>query len=123
MPVCVAAAACRTLPSDEASSAGVSLLDLPDACLVVVLQGCAADSARTLFSAARAHSRLHQAALLVVQSLSVTVVRQQQADSMLLFLGKHGRLVRSLGVQAKARGAVTIRQLPPVLQLTSLRLD
>lgn len=124
LPCCChgVAAARRVLPSEP--SAGVSLLDLPEACLVVVLQGCAADGASSLFSAARAHSRLHQAALLALHSLAVTVARQQQVDSVLMFLGKHGGgLVRSLAVRATVRGAARLRQLPPNLQLTSLQLE
>jgi hypothetical protein len=45
------------------------LLALPDPCLLTVLQYCAADDQRGLCSAARAHSRLHQAAVEVLCSI------------------------------------------------------
>jgi hypothetical protein len=66
------------------------LLTLPDPCLLAVLQCCAAEDQRSLCSAARAHSRLHKAAALALSSIDVTVRQQQQLDSVLLYLDKHG---------------------------------
>jgi hypothetical protein len=66
------------------------LLALPDACLLAVLQCCAADDHRSLFSAARAHSRLHQAAVLALRSINAVVTSQQQADGLLTYLDKLG---------------------------------
>lgn len=40
-----------------------TLLDLPDPCLLKVLQCCAAEDQRSLFSVARANSKLHQLAV------------------------------------------------------------
>jgi hypothetical protein len=62
------------------------LLALPDPCLLAVLQCCAADDRRSLFSAARAHSRLHQAAVLALSSITAVVSHQQQADSVLVYV-------------------------------------
>jgi hypothetical protein len=68
------------------------LLQLPDACLLAVLQ-CCADEPCSLFSAARAHSRLHQAAVLAASSISFVLKegrlvkeRPDQTDSWLLYL-------------------------------------
>ena len=104
-----------------------SLLALPDTCLVKVLQCCAADDQRNLFSAARAHSRLHQTAVAALRSLTAYVPHQQQVDGVLLYLGKAGRSIDSITLQGRERFkrafAVRLRQLPPGLELTSLQLD
>ena len=77
------------------------LLHLPDPCLLMVLQSCS-DEPRSLFNAARAHSRLHQAAVLAASSIRVTrrryntAISQIQLDSMLLYLDSHGKQVSSL---------------------------
>jgi hypothetical protein len=55
------------------------LLALPDPCLLAVLQYCAEDDRCSLFNAARAHSRLHQAAVLALRSIKAITNRQQQA--------------------------------------------
>ena len=73
------------------------LLQLPDFCLLAVLR-CCADDPRSLFSAARAHSRLHQAAVLAANSISVVLTQQQQADSVLLYLTNHGQQVSSISL-------------------------
>jgi hypothetical protein len=57
-------------------SAPCLLLELPDPCLLAVLQCCAADDLRSLLCAATAHSRLHQAAFAALRSITA-VVRQQ----------------------------------------------
>ena len=71
------------------------LLQLPDACLLAVLQ-CCADDPRSLFSAARAHSRLHQAAVLAASSVTVVRNRQQRLDNVLLYLANNGEHVGSI---------------------------
>ena len=108
------------MPSTEPAS----LLQLPDTALVAVLQ-CCADDQRSLFSAARAHSRLHQTAVQALSSVVSVVSQQQQQDSLLLYLGKHGRHVSSIELRAvqpvwPVTWRVTLRQLPPNLQLSSL---
>jgi hypothetical protein len=108
--------------NDEASSL---LLQLPDPWLLAVLRCCAEDP-RSLFSAARAHSRLHQAAVLAASSITAIVSCQQQADSVLQYLRIHGQHVNSLAIQSVAEtGMVTLFQLPhSTLQgLSSLSLD
>jgi hypothetical protein len=96
------------------------LLALPDPCLQAVLQCCAADQ-RSLFSAARAHSRLHQAVLLVLQrSFQGFVPQQQLLNSVLAYIHKRGRQIDSLDLRAVH--SVTLRQLPSILQLSSLQL-
>ena len=95
------------------TSEAASLLDLPDRCLLRVLQ-CCADDCRTLFSAARAHSRLHQAAAMV-KGLSIRAVGQQQeqADDVVQYLSAHGQQVGSLEVDSATwEGRVTLCQLP-----------
>ena len=105
-------------------SAQCLLLALLDPCLVAILQCCAADDQRSLFSAARAHSRLRQAAAVVLRSLTMVITDHQQADSMLLYLANHGMHVDNMSLRAVGKSffAVPLRQLPPTLQLTSLEL-
>ena len=116
-----------------------SLLDLPDPCLLAVLQCCAAANQRSLFSAARAHSRLHQAALLVSRSITLTAQQprrqleyhtfqeeqqhhaaeqqrrqheQQRLDNVLLYLHQQGQRIDRISLSALSN-TVTIQQLPP----------
>ena len=101
------------------------LLALPDPCLLAVLQCLAADDQRSLCSAARAHSRLHQAAVAALHSISAHITHQQQMDSVLLYLSKHGQHADSIhmfGVNLE-EGAVELCQLPSHLQLNSLNLE
>lgn len=78
-------------------AAGQSLLlALPDPCLIAVLQHCAADDQCSLFSAARAHSRLHQAAVQVLYGIKAGVAGQLQADGVLLYLDRHRACVDQL---------------------------
>ena len=106
------------------------LLDLPDPCLLTVLQ-CCADEIVSLFSAARAHSRLHQAAVLALQDATVSV-SEEQVEGLLLYLDKHGKQMDSIdldgevewgGCQDHSYVTVTLRQLPPQLQPSSLCLS
>ena len=113
------------LPADEP----FPLLNLPDPCLLSVLQ-CCGDDLCSLFSIARAHSRLHNAVAALhsfqVHVRSTTHMRpQQHVSSALLYLGKHGQHTRSLmltsfvGFDLKP----SVWQLPSGLQLTSLQLE
>jgi hypothetical protein len=131
------------LPSTDT----VSLIDLPDPCLLAVFQ-CLADDPASLCSAARAHSRLHQAAAAALRSVTAKVVRQKQVDSVLMYLRKYSH-VDSISLQGapkaplqlgdsansvlarfrnpfSSRGRpdkVCLRQMPPNLQLHPLQLD
>lgn len=103
------------------------LLQLPDSCLLVVLQHTAAQDQRSLFSAARAHSRLKQVAEVVLRINSATVTEQQQVHSIQVYLQQHSQRVDSMTLlgEAEAYGRplpVTVVQLPPGLQLSSLQL-
>jgi hypothetical protein len=116
------------------------LLQLPDACLLAVLQRLAANTPglydgtwsddtnhRSLFSAARAHSRLHAAAAAALSALQALVRNQQQADGALAYyLARHGQHVTSISFSVRWHfGAATIiRQLPSQCgQLRSLRFS
>ena len=98
-----------------------SLLRLPDPCLLLVLQFCA-DDQRTVFSAARTHSRLHQA-VVALSSITAGLSQQQHADGLLLYLEKHGQPLDSLSLVGGAHGAVSLQQLPSNLQLTTLQFE
>jgi hypothetical protein len=98
------------------------LVELPDPCLLAVMH-CLADQPASLFSAARAHSRLHQAAVVVLSSITVTLKTQQQLeDSLLPYLGKHVQHVDTLKVCGCSL-SLSLLQLPSKLQLTSLQLQ
>jgi hypothetical protein len=99
------------------------LLALPDPCLLTVLQCLAADDQRSLCSAAMAHSRLHQAAVAALHSITAHITEQQQMDSVLLYLSKHGQHVDSIHMFGVEEGAVELRQLPSNLRLNSLQLE
>jgi hypothetical protein len=110
------------------------LLQLPDPCLLTVLQ-CCADDLSSLFSAARAHSRLHQAAAVALSSITVKLGQQQQAEGLLKYMSSHGQHVDSMELEgATLEGAsgvcvtsrsrrVSLHQLPDHLQLSSLVLS
>jgi hypothetical protein len=90
------------------------LLQLPDTDLLRVLQRLATNgdvNHRSLFSAARAHSRLHAAAAAALSALQVEVDSQQQADGVLCYLARHGQHVTSVSVPRRRRDPVDIRQL------------
>lgn len=75
--------------------ASTSLLRLPDERLVNILRFYLNDK-RSLFSAARSHSRLRKAAARVLSSIKADVSSQQQLDSLLLYLSHHGLHVRTI---------------------------
>ena len=100
------------------------LLALPDPCLLAVLQCCAADDQRSLCSAARANSRLHQAAVLALRSITVVVTKHAQADCVLRYLEKHAKHVDSLELEGGVKfGRTALGALPMDLRLRSLHLD
>ena len=100
------------------------LLDLPDPCLLAVLQRCSDN--RSLIIAARTHSRLHKAAVAALRSINTVLPTQQQADGVLLYLRKHGQHVNSIALQKPGHHgegeAVTLHCPPANLQLGSLQL-
>lgn len=100
-----------------------SLLDLPDNCLLAVLQFCADDDLCTLFSAARSHSRLHQAAAAALDSIYATPKQQQRVDGVLYYLSLHGQHIDGLDLEGKEDCSISLFELPASLQLTSLELN
>jgi hypothetical protein len=97
------------------------LTELPDPCLLAVLQYCAADDMRSVFNAARAHSTLHQAALVALRRIWLNCTQQHQADGVLTYLSKHGPHVDSVYLTGQTNCAVAFRHLPSGLQLSSLQ--
>lgn len=113
------------------------LLELPDACLLAVMQ-CFADAEDyfTLFTVGNLHSRLYQAAVEALGntgSITVVMTGQKQIDSMLEYLEKYGQHMSSVNLQVPAdtsgpvgsgpRPRATLRQLPPGLQLRRMHHD
>jgi hypothetical protein len=86
-----------------------------------VLQICAADDLRSIFSAARAHSRLHQAAVAALSSITTSLSQQKQLNDVLLYVEKYSRYVDSISIEG--RWKAILHQLPPSLQLSSLQLE
>ena len=112
-------ASCRRMAEEDPTQ----LLALPNACLSAVLQCCAGDL-RSLFSAARAHSRLRQVAGEVLSSITVgRVTQQRHVDSVLLYLSNHGGHVHCLHLEGVADygswSCVSLLRLPPSVQLDS----
>ena len=105
--------------ADEQSPASL-LLELPNPCLMAVLQLCAKEQ-RSLFSAARAHSRLHQA-VVALSSFTAVVPQQQQLDGVYSYLNKHGQHLDSISLEGHWDGSVSLRELPAHLQLSSMQL-
>lgn len=96
----------------------MSLLSLPDHCLHSVLQFLTDDLA-SLFSAARAHSRLHHAAAPVLSSIRAHITPQQK-DSLLLYISNHRQHINSIAVTAFG---VDLDNLPADLSINSLSLE
>jgi hypothetical protein len=129
-------------------SQGVSLLQLPDHCLVKVLSYFV-DDARSMLSAARASSRLHQAAGQAVREITAVWNQQQQpgpeaaaaarsmVDSVVLCCTKYAHRLRSVFICDEPRAgdivdtraldninteSYILRELPRTLQkLTRLK--
>jgi hypothetical protein len=99
------------------------LLALPDPCLLTVLQCCAAEDRCSLFSAARAHSRLHHAATVALTNITAVLPQQQKARSVKHYLGKHAKHISSINLKGTEGYTVSLRELPPVLQLKGLQLE
>ena len=110
------------------------LLQLPEPCLLAILRLLEHDP-DSLCAAARAHSRLHQVALLVPRHIKA-VVNQQRLDSLLQHLSQHSSSVQVAsmdlkGTQIEIRHGPhgphnepwpTLRQLPTSRKLASLQL-
>jgi hypothetical protein len=103
--------------------APMQLLQLPDPCLLRVLQCCANDLP-SLFSAARAHSRLQQASVLALSSITAYDITHQRADGLVQYLSTYGHHIHSIEITGDADqlGALPRFQLPPNQQLDSLDL-
>lgn len=114
-----------------------SLLQLPDECLQAVLRFHAHDPI-TLFSAARAHSRLQQAAAVVPKTLKMAICEssraQQQINSLLTYSSRYVPHIRSVDISSVYRWSwdmlcsprkieALVCELPAGLQLRSLRLE
>jgi hypothetical protein len=113
----------------------LSVLHLPDPCIFKVLQCCAVDP-RSIFSAARAHSRLHNIAVLAINSITAPVQQLQQDTSLLPYLSRHGQHVSNIvmgftrpsfnmlwnGFDSNEEDDVhlALDHLPPLHNLTSL---
>jgi hypothetical protein len=105
----------------------VSLLQLPEHCLVTVLRCCAGDPG-SVCSAARAHSRLHQAAVEALKSITAEVNQKQLDTLMGVYLNSHGQHSDSISLEVEYHKAkespVTLRQLPETLtKLSSITLE
>jgi hypothetical protein len=103
------------------------LLQLPDPCLSQVLH-CCSDDLCSLFSAARVHSKLHQA-VTTLSSMTVQLDSQQRVRGMLMYLAKHGQRVANMDLAGMMLGAcwisdlpISLYDLPTTLQLDSLTL-
>ena len=78
----------------------MSLLQLPDPCLLAVLRCC---DPHSMCSAARTHSRLHQAAVEALTNVEVGTgnldTRQQRWHSLVdLHLPRHGQYVETISM-------------------------
>jgi hypothetical protein len=118
-----------TSGAPTATELAPTLLAIPEPCLLAVLQCCAAVDPRSLFNAARAHSRLYKA-VTSLQSITIKIAKhttraqqQRQLNRALLYLSKHGKHIGSLILFGQQGNAAILRQLPPILQPTSLQLE
>jgi hypothetical protein len=114
----------------DSEDSAPSLLELPDPCVLALMQCCAADDLRSFFSAARAHSRLHQAAKVALTSITFTVRNQRQADKLIVYLHQHGQHVAHVDLTGSESLSVdfweltvNLRQFPPGVPLISLQLN
>jgi hypothetical protein len=107
-----------------------TLLALPEPCLLAIVQHVATDPI-SLCAVARAHSKLHQLSKEVPRNAK-RLVDQEQLDSLLQYLKEHGRNVRCFELSGDShtcdyyRGCylrATLRQLPALQKLSSLRLQ
>lgn len=106
------------------------LLALPDPCLVAVMQCCAASDMHSLFSAARPHSRLHQAAALAplrcIDADLTWFLNLQQKPAFLQYVGHPDHHINTLKLKGSTatmqEATASLCELPPYLQLRSLEL-
>jgi hypothetical protein len=106
-----------------AASAPSMLLALPDPCLLAVLQHCADSDQKSVFSAARAHSRLRAAATEVLRSITAVLQTQQQADGVLSYIQKYGKHMQDkLVLRGGMEKTVTLYEMP-LSQLSSLHFQ
>lgn len=121
------AAAVHFVPTELPDSCldPLPLLELSDDILLLVMQCCVAIDPFSLFSVSRAPSRLHKAAKAAMRSIKAVLSPQQQVDGVMRYLGEHCTHVISIELRGDEDRpwAVEIRQLPPNLRLTSLRLQ
>lgn len=76
----------------------------------------------SLCSAARAHSRLHQTAVMALSSICTVIKTEQQAyESLLPYLSRHGQHVSSLQLGSAVSRIFSFWQLLNDMQLISLR--
>lgn len=118
----------------ELVSQSICFLNLPDPCILAVLQhtiecACSAGDAcsssyscesldyRSFFSVARAHPKLHTAASVKLRRVSASL-RQLHLGNFLLYLANHAQQLKDLELSCR----VHLRQLPHTLQLDSLTL-
>jgi hypothetical protein len=105
------------------------LLDIPDPCLLTVLQHVAATHQRSLFSAARSHSRLYSLASVAQRDIVAVFnnrwAAQQQIDSMLEYMRKYSPHIDSVALRScpNVRDDTHLWGLPSNLQLSSLHLE
>jgi hypothetical protein len=96
------------------------LVDLPDPCLLAVLQLCVDElwceddlfrqDLSSVFNAASAHSRLHQAATAALSSIFLATNDQHRevanpqlrVDQLLVYLSKHGQHIFSVKLECEA---------------------
>jgi hypothetical protein len=112
------------------------LLQLPEPCLLVILQLLEHDP-DSLCAAARAHSRLRQVALIIPRHIKA-VVNQQRLDSLLQRLSQHSSSVQVASIHLRGTRIhdrhwqqevpayepwPNLLQLPSNLKMTSLVLD
>jgi hypothetical protein len=114
---------------ETADESAASLLQLPDPCLVAVLR-CCADNPTSVCSAAKAHSRLHQAATTALSSIQLHMeasnyaydpVPQHRLDNLVeVYLPSHGQLVDSINLQGcfNTGHPVHLRSCPPAKRHT-----
>jgi hypothetical protein len=98
------------------------LHELPDPCLLAILS-CLTEEPRSRFSAALAHSKLHQAAVLALKdaapsSIEAVLDKQQEVKGMLLYMEQHGQNASSISLE---RLHYRAQVLSPLSELNGLR--
>jgi hypothetical protein len=100
------------------------LLQLPDPCLLAILQ-CLEHDPVSLSAAARTHSRLHKLSQMVPRHIRRTI-DEPEVDWLLKNLSKYGKNVQTLSLMGLLDdyddGHPFLHELPTILHLTSLEL-